>query len=142
MEALNTVESALAEGKPYAMAFIDMRMPPGWDGLETIERLWRVDPKLQVALCTAYSDYSWEDIAERLELGDRLLILKKPFDAIEIRQMASTLTVKWQMTEDAALKMDMLERAVQERTRKLPDPNITGKNHTTNLHRRPETGKA
>src|SRR5688572_9925466 len=57
MEALNKVETALAQGQPFAMAFIDMRMPPGWDGLETIERLWRADPKLQVALCTAYSDY-------------------------------------------------------------------------------------
>lgn len=135
MEALNKVESALAEGQPFAMAFIDMRMPPGWDGLETIERLWRVDPKLQVALCTAYSDYSWEDISERLDLGDRLLILKKPFDAIEIRQMASALTVKWQMTEDAALKMDMLERAVEERTRELADANIIVQNSPTILYR-------
>ncbi|WP_248742638.1 MULTISPECIES: putative bifunctional diguanylate cyclase/phosphodiesterase [unclassified Pseudomonas] len=111
-EALDMVEVALAAGRPYAMAFIDMRMPPGWDGLETIERLWQVDPKLQVALCTAYSDYSWEEIDQRLPLNDRLLILKKPFDAIEIRQMASALTVKWQMTEDAALKMNQLEQKV------------------------------
>ena len=135
LEALGKVEAALAKDLPYAMAFIDMRMPPGWDGLETIERLWQVDPKLQVALCTAYSDYSWEDIAERLELGDRLLILKKPFDAIEIRQMASALTVKWQMTEDAALKMNLLEQAVEERTRELSDANIIVQNSPTILYR-------
>ena len=111
-EALDKLEAALADDRPYAMAFIEMRMPPGWDGLETIERLWQVDPKLQVALCTAYSDYSWEDIDQRLALNDRLLILKKPFDAIEIRQMASALTVKWQMTEDAALKMNLLEHCL------------------------------
>ena len=134
-EALDKVQAALDRGAPYAMAFIDMRMPPGWDGLETIERLWQVDPKLQIALCTAYSDYSWEDIAERLELGDRLLILKKPFDAIEIRQMASALTVKWQMTEDAALKMDQLEQAVEERTRELADANIIVQNSPTILYR-------
>ncbi len=135
LEALGKVEAALAKDLPYAMAFIDMRMPPGWDGLETIERLWQVDPKLQVALCTAYSDYSWDDIAERLELGDRLLILKKPFDAIEIRQMASTLTVKWQMTEEAALKMNLLEQAVEERTRELSDANIIVQNSPTILYR-------
>src|SRR5471030_569645 len=135
LEALNMVENALANDLPYAMAFIDMRMPPGWDGLETIERLWQVDPKLQVALCTAYSDYSWEDIDERLELGDRLLILKKPFDAIEIRQMASALTAKWQMTEDAALKMSLLEQAVEERTRELSDANIIVQNSPTILYR-------
>lgn len=134
-EALDKLEAALANECPYAMAFIDMRMPPGWDGLETIERLWQVDPKLQVALCTAYSDYSWEDIDQRLALNDRLLILKKPFDAIEIRQMASALTVKWQMTEDAALKMDLLEQAVQERTRELSDANIIVQNSPTILYR-------
>lgn len=134
-EALDKVETALANDSPYAMAFIDMRMPPGWDGLETIERLWQVDPKLQVALCTAYSDYSWEDIDERLDLGDRLLILKKPFDAIEIRQMASALTAKWQMTEDAALKMSLLEQAVEERTRELSDANIIVQNSPTILYR-------
>ncbi|PZW91177.1 PAS domain S-box-containing protein/diguanylate cyclase (GGDEF)-like protein [Pseudomonas sp. 478] len=135
LEALDKVETALANDMPYAMAFIDMRMPPGWDGLETIERLWQVDPKLQVALCTAYSDYSWEDIDERLELGDRLLILKKPFDAIEIRQMASALTAKWQMTEDAELKMSLLEQAVEERTRELSDANIIVQNSPTILYR-------
>ncbi|WP_097304214.1 GGDEF/EAL domain-containing response regulator [Pseudomonas chlororaphis] len=134
-EALDKVQAALDHDAPYAMAFIDMRMPPGWDGLETIERLWQVDPKLQIALCTAYSDYSWEDITERLQLGDRLLILKKPFDAIEIRQMASALTVKWQMTEDAALKMDQLEQAVEERTRELADANIIVQNSPTILYR-------
>ncbi|MGH8347142.1 MAG: GGDEF/EAL domain-containing response regulator [Pseudomonas sp.] len=134
-EALEKVQAALDRERPYAMAFIDMRMPPGWDGLETIKRLWQIAPKLQIALCTAHSDYSWEDIAERLELGDRLLILKKPFDAIEIRQMASALTVKWQMTEDAALKMDQLEKAVEERTRELADANIIVQNSPTILYR-------
>ncbi|MHA3736496.1 GGDEF/EAL domain-containing response regulator [Pseudomonas sp. Eth.TT006] len=134
-EALHKLEAALAAESPYAMAFIDMRMPPGWDGLETIERLWQLDPKLQVALCTAYSDYSWEDIDGRLALNDRLLILKKPFDAIEIRQMASALTVKWQMTEDAALKMEQLEKAVEQRTRELSDANIIVQNSPTILYR-------
>lgn len=134
-EGLAKVEQALLRGQPYAMAFIDMRMPPGWDGLQTLERLWQVDPKLQVALCTAYSDYSLEEMSERVEMGDRLLILKKPFDAIEIRQLASTLSVKWQMTEDAALKMDQLEQAVEARTRELSDANIIVQNSPTLLYR-------
>jgi diguanylate cyclase (GGDEF)-like protein len=132
-EALTMVEHALQDDRPYAMAFIDMRMPPGWDGLETIERLWQVQPLLQVALCTAHSDYSWEQMAERLELDDRLLILKKPFDAIEIRQMASALTAKWQMSRYLALKIDSLETAVaqsasalQELTHLLHYDDLTG----------------
>jgi diguanylate cyclase (GGDEF)-like protein len=118
-EALELVERALAEGRPYAMAFTDMRMPPGWDGLETIERLWKVDPHLQIALCSAHSDYSWEAMAERLEFGDQLLVLKKPFDSLEIRQMASALTWKWQMAQDATLKMLSLERTIEDRVHEL-----------------------
>jgi diguanylate cyclase (GGDEF)-like protein len=118
-EALALVKRALADGSPYALAFIDMRMPPGWDGLQTIEQLWRVDPNLQIALCTAYSDYSWEAMAERLEFGDQLLILKKPFDSLEIRQMANALTWKWQLAQDAALKMLSLERTIEARVHEL-----------------------
>ncbi|MDI3271163.1 EAL domain-containing protein [Pseudomonas sp. AL03] len=118
-EALELVTRALAEGHPYAMAFTDMRMPPGWDGLETIEQLWKADPHLQIALCTAYSDYTWEDMAERLEFGDQLLVLKKPFDSLEIRQMASALTWKWQMTQDAAMKVLSLEQTIEARVHEL-----------------------
>ncbi|EJM28970.1 putative bifunctional diguanylate cyclase/phosphodiesterase [Pseudomonas sp. GM25] len=118
-EALKLVQNALDEGRPYALAFTDMRMPPGWDGLETIEKLWAVDPNLQIALCTAYSDYSWEAMAERLEFGDQLLILKKPFDTLEIRQMANALTWKWQLAQDAALKMLNLEQTVEARVHEL-----------------------
>lgn len=118
-EALKLVQHALDEGQPYALAFTDMRMPPGWDGLETIEKLWEVDPNLQIALCTAYSDYSWEAMAERLEFGDQLLILKKPFDTLEIRQMANALTWKWQLAQDAALKMLNLEQTIEARVHEL-----------------------
>jgi diguanylate cyclase (GGDEF)-like protein len=118
-EALELVKRAQAEGRPYAMAFTDMRMPPGWDGLETVEQLWKVDPYLQIALCTAFSDYSWEEMAERLEYGDQLLVLKKPFDSVEIRQMASALTWKWQMTQDAETKVQSLEQTIEARVHEL-----------------------
>jgi len=123
-EGLAKVEQSLASGLPYAMAFVDMRMPPGWDGVETIERIWQVDPNLQVVICTAYSDTSWEEVLERLDARDRLLILKKPFDNIEVRQLANALTAKWQMTQQLALQIDSLEDTVEERTRKLTQANV------------------
>lgn len=113
------VEQAQRDNRPYAMAFIDMRMPPGWDGVETIARIWEKDPRLQVVVCTAYSDYSWEEMSERLHLGDRLLILKKPFDNVEAYQLASALTMKWEMTQQAEMKMNSLEEAVRVRTQAL-----------------------
>ncbi len=118
-EALELVTKALADNAPYALVFIDMRMPPGWDGLETIEHLWKVDPHLQIALCTAYSDYSFEAIEARLQYDDQLLILKKPFDDLEIRQMATALTWKWQLAQDAARKLIGLERTIEERVQEL-----------------------
>lgn len=118
-EALSKVEAALQKAQPYALAFVDMRMPPGWDGVQTIGHLWRSDPRLQVVICTAYADGSWDDILAQLEVRDRLLILKKPFDAIEVFQLATALTTKWQMTQEAAAQRERLEDAVQERTREL-----------------------
>ncbi len=118
-EALELVERALTENRPYAMAFVDMRMPPGWDGVQTIERLWQCDGKLQVVICTAYSDHSWNDIFGRLDVRDRLLVLKKPFDPVEARQLAVTLAAKWDSTEQANQQLASLEAAVQERTSAL-----------------------
>jgi len=118
-EALELVKRAQSEGQPYALVFADMRMPPGWDGLQTIEELWKADPRLQIALCTAFSDYSWETMSERIEFDDQLLILKKPFDTLEIRQMASAMTWKWQLAQDAARKMRTLERTIEERVQEL-----------------------
>jgi two-component system NtrC family sensor kinase len=118
-EALEKVRASLLADNPYAMAFLDMRMPPGWDGVETAERLWQADPRLQIVFCTAFSDNSWSDVLTRLDVRDRLLILKKPFDTIEVYQFANALTTKWQMTEQAAFKMSSLEEAVEARTREL-----------------------
>ncbi|MGN8140802.1 ATP-binding protein [Pseudomonas sp. 22105] len=115
-EGLAKLNLALQEQCPYALAFVDMRMPDGWDGARTIEELWKQDPQLQVVVCTAYSDYSWDELLDRLHAHDRLLILKKPFDNIEVQQMANTLLTKWQMTERASLQMHHLEHLVDQRT--------------------------
>lgn len=118
-EGLGLLKRALQASKPYALAFVDMRMPGGWDGAQTIEHLWEEDPLLQVVVCTAYSDYSWDELLDRLQAHDRLLILKKPFDNIEVQQMASTLLTKWEMTQRASLKMHQLEQRVERRTQQL-----------------------
>jgi two-component system NtrC family sensor kinase len=122
-EALALVLAAMAEGRPYAMAFVDMRMPPGWDGLATIERLWQADPTLQVVICSAYSDYSWEDLRGRFGECDGLLIIKKPFDAIEVVQCVHALTTKWRLAREARAHLDDLEAAVRARTVALETAN-------------------
>ena len=122
-EALDKVTAARRAGRPYAMAFVDVRMPPGWDGIETIARLWEVEPALQVVVCTAYSDYSWEKMTAKLGINENLVILKKPFDNIEVLQLAHALTKKRQVTDQARLQLEALDRAVAERTRELEASN-------------------
>src|SRR6185437_12597154 len=78
-DGVELARRALVEGRPYSVAFVDMRMPPGWDGLETIENLWKVDPEVQVVVCSAYSDYDWMELLARLGHSDKLLVIKKPF---------------------------------------------------------------
>jgi len=110
-EALEKVKQALAEKRPYAMAFVDVRMPPGWDGIETIARIWEVDPDLQVVVCTAYSDYSWEDMRAKVGQPDSLLVLKKPFDNIEVQQIAHALTKKWLLNFQTRMQIAELLQA-------------------------------
>lgn len=118
-EAVRMVGDAEVKCDPYSLAFVDMRMPPGIDGLQTIEQLWKVSPELQVVICTAYSDRSWQEINSRLGYTDNLLVLKKPFDDIEVFQLSNALTRKLEMTRQAGLKRRQLEDLVRERTREL-----------------------
>jgi two-component system sensor histidine kinase/response regulator len=123
-EGLDLIEKSLRENRPYALAFVDVRMPPGWDGVETTCKIWEKYPDLQVIICTAYSDYSWEELLRKLEYSDRMVILKKPFDNIEVLQLAMAMTEKWRLYQQAKLYLDDLEKMVLERTLALKAANI------------------
>jgi PAS domain S-box-containing protein len=118
-EALEKVGQAQAGGRHYAVAFIDMLMPPGWDGVETAVKLWEKDPELHVVMCTAYSQNSWGETLERLGHSDRLLILKKPFDPVEVLQLAECLTQKWDLLWRSKTRMATLRQKVAERTAQI-----------------------
>ena len=107
-EGLEMLRRASEEGTPFSLAFVDGRMPPGWDGIETISHLWEVTPELQVVLCTAYADYSWSEIQKVLGASDSLLILKKPFDNIEVLQMAHAMTRKWELNREVKGRLNKL----------------------------------
>lgn len=118
-EGYQKVRQSIVDGCPYGLVFVDMRMPPGWDGLHTIEHLLQADPKLQTVLCTAYSDYSWSEMVQRIGDTDRVLVLKKPFENIEVRQTAMALCEKRALLELAGERTKQLECLVDERTRVL-----------------------
>jgi diguanylate cyclase (GGDEF)-like protein len=118
-EGYRMVCEAFDRGERYAAAFVDMRMPPGWDGVETIEHIWKKDPYLEIVICTAFSDHSWTDLIRRLGATDRLLILKKPFDTVEVLQLACSLTEKSHLAKHAQLKISEMEELVIARTEAL-----------------------
>ncbi len=122
-EGFGLVQTELQRGNPYAVVFVDMRMPPGWDGLETIEHLWYVDPDLQVVICTAYSDHPWEDVSRRIGDTDRLLVLMKPFNSVEVIQLASSLTKKWNLARAVKMQIEDLSSSVSRRTAELREAN-------------------
>ena len=130
-EGLAMVKQAAAEGNPYALAFVDVRMPPGWDGVETIGNLWKCCPEIQIVVCTAYSDYSWEEMIHKLGHSPNLVVLQKPFDNIEVLQLAHALTEKWRLNRKVQSQLDDLETLVRRRTAELETMNANLKQEIT-----------
>ncbi len=115
-DGINCVQKSVKEKRPYAIAFVDVQMPPGIDGIQTIERIWEIDADIQVVICTAYAKYSWEEIFQRFGNTDHLFILKKPFDRIEIINLACTLTKRWSLNRLVNAEMARLKGiSIQEK---------------------------
>jgi CheY-like chemotaxis protein len=111
-EGLEMVRRAVGENSPYPVAFVDVRMPPGWDGIETISRVWEVDADLQVIICTAYSDYSLSAMVAKLGHPDQFVVLKKPFDVMEVKQLAEAMVAKWEELQKTRRQIAELQHSV------------------------------
>ncbi|MDY6903105.1 MAG: diguanylate cyclase [Thermodesulfobacteriota bacterium] len=118
-EAVSLVQKSDDTAHPYALIFMDVRMPPGMNGIEAIGKIWEINPYIEIVICTAYSDYSWDDIVNKLGTTDRLLFLKKPFNAVEVKQIALSLVIKWNLNVQNRHLIKNLELEVTERTRQL-----------------------
>jgi signal transduction histidine kinase len=111
-EAVAEVARAGNEGRAFALAFVAVRKSPGLDGIDTIRRIWQVQPELEIVMCRAPGDYSWDDVARQLSPGDRLVILREPIDPVEVRQLAACLSEKWQRGRRLDDKLRALEARV------------------------------
>jgi two-component system, NtrC family, sensor kinase len=114
-EAIEKVTAAMESGKEYAMAFVDVRMAPGIDGVETTQQLLKKAWDLQIVICTAYSDYSWDEMMRHIGESDQILVLKKPFDNIEVLQCASTLCEKWRLQKETQKRLNRFTGLLDER---------------------------
>lgn len=118
-EAIVMVENSEKEDFAYSVIYMDVRMPPGIDGVQTIEKIWEKYPHIEMVICSAYSDYSWDKILEKFGPTDKLLFIKKPFNTIVIKQLTLSLVTKWDIAKKNREYMDYLEKQVDERTQEL-----------------------
>lgn len=119
-QGLGLVEQAIREGQPYSVVFVDVRIPPpGCDGITTAKKIRAVAPDLPIVLCTASPENSWIDIYDEPSQPDSLLILKKPFDPIELQHIAAAQSTRWHLQQIAARKIEQLEKMIRTRTREL-----------------------
>jgi len=120
-EGYELVQLACQENRPYAVAFIDMRMPPGWDGLETSKAIRQKDPDIYIVIVTAYSDKSIDEIQATLQ--HNVLIIRKPFAKEEIYQLARNFCISWERDEELNNLRLSLEKKVEERMKALSKTN-------------------
>ncbi|HBC88052.1 MAG TPA: hypothetical protein DCZ94_13970 [Lentisphaeria bacterium] len=107
--ALEMVKKSLTKEEPYAVMFLDMRMPPGWDGLKTAKAIRDVDKNIEIVIMTAYADHDQKQIADTVGTPEKLLYIKKPFQAEEIYQLALSLTTKWSLELSEKQRKNWLE---------------------------------
>jgi len=119
-EAVDRVAAAIAEGQPYAVLFLDMRMPPGIDGYETAKRVRQLDANINIVVVSGYSDHNPMRIAQVAGPLDRLYYVTKPFRSADLRQLAQSLASKW--TLDRALRDAQTE--INAKVAQLEETNV------------------
>jgi signal transduction histidine kinase len=124
-EGLARLAGALESGRPYTMVFVDTRTSPGWDGVEIVSRIWKQYFELQMVICADHKDQAWHEIIRRFGHSGRLLVLTKPFDSTEVRQVAYSLAEKWDLARQAGSHLERLQSLVGERTVKLENANYS-----------------
>jgi PAS domain S-box-containing protein len=97
-EGLKLAQEAVAANRPYMVAFIDGNMPPGWDWLETTARIWEADPNMRVILCNGDEGCRFKEVAVTLGQSDRFVVLKKPVEELEVKQLARAFAEKWNLS--------------------------------------------
>lgn len=118
-EALAAVHESISQASPFAVAFVDVRMPPGKDGVWTAAEIRKLDPWINIVIVTAFSDLSPAEINQQVQPPDRLLYMQKPFHTHEIQQFALALSAKWQAEQELTATNQHLDHLVQERTKEL-----------------------
>ena len=115
-QALTVLRQAKAADQPFALAFVNLEGPSGANGVETLRGFWQVDADLQAVLTTARSGYDWREVARQLGFSHNFVIVNKPFDRLEVLQLAASLALKWSYMRDAQQRLQDLNRLLEQQT--------------------------
>ncbi|MBU0675338.1 MAG: LuxR C-terminal-related transcriptional regulator [Proteobacteria bacterium] len=122
--AVDLISKSIDQGRPYAVVFLDMRMPPGPDGLWTAQRIRQIDPQVNIVIVTAFTDVDPREIGRLVQPADKLIYLQKPLSRHEITQLSAALCAKW-LAENGLRKLNSeLEAQIGARTADLRESNI------------------
>lgn len=113
------VKAAQESNRPFALAYIDVRMPPGTDGIETVRQIRQFEQDIEIVIMTAYSDKTLPEIVNDMELLHKLLYIRKPFSREEIQQITLSLTGKWNIEQELAKH----QRELEDSNRQLESSN-------------------
>ena len=112
-EACEMVKTGKERNAPFAMAYVDVRMPPGTDGIETVRRIREFEQDIEIVIMTAYSDKTLPEIVNDMQLLHKLLYIRKPFSREEIQQITLALVGKWNIEQELAKNRQQLEVSLQ-----------------------------
>lgn len=118
-EAIAMVQHAVAANQPYALIFLDIRVPLQRECIKAVKKIWSLDPEIQIVLCSAAANFSWEEFIDLLGETDQLLFLHKPFGIMEVRQLTYALTKKWCLSQQLRQQVINLRDIVADRTNEL-----------------------
>jgi len=131
-EAYEKVRDSVESNNPIAIAYIDMRMPPGWDGVETIRKIRNIDRNIELVIMTAYTDKPLSEIIQDMDLLDKLLYIRKPFAHEEIQQMTISLVEKWNVGVEFETNRQRLEAVLNSTGEAIAMYDLTGSTLLTN----------
>ncbi|MBW2370286.1 MAG: PAS domain S-box protein [Deltaproteobacteria bacterium] len=118
-DTVNSVKKSLVENRPYAVAFLDIRMPPGPDGIWAAKQIRALDPHIEIVIVTGYSDYPYQDI-RHIPPTRKLIYIQKPFHLNEIYHFVHTLSAKWQFEKKSEAALQESDRKYRELVENLP----------------------
>ena len=85
-DAIKVAEAAREQGEPFDVVILDVRMPPGIDGVEAGSQIRQLDPDVEIVFVTGYSDIAFEELQRRVPPPMHLHYFNKPLSFTQLAE--------------------------------------------------------